>query len=313
MTHPHPHPETDDRDVPHLTRAVRWMIALNCAVFFLQLTVVGSSNMQEWLGFSVEKFPGGWWTIVASMFVHDGYGQGLWLLALNVCTLYLFGPRLEHSWSAVEFTRYYLLCGLGGWLLHVLLARDALFTGATSAVFGVALAYGIRWPDEPVRLGGVLAVRAAWTVPLLVGVNLVSGVLAGDRTGGAAYLSHLGGLGAGWLLLRWSAASLDRLRQRVSPLPDLPDETPRAVPRALPRSRGERHRDIDEIVAQSNAALRRRTAAAPPAPPAPTRTAAAPADLDSVLDKISERGIDSLTIEERRLLEERSRELRRKQ
>lgn len=283
---------------------------MNVAVFFVQFTIVGSSNMQEWLGFSHEKLPSGWWTLISSMFVQAGYWQGLWPLALNVYALYLFGPRLEHSWSPGEFTRYYLLCGLGGWLLYVLLARGALLTGAGAAVMGVSLAYAMRWPDEEIRLLGVVPMRAGWLVALLVGVNLISGVSAGDRTGGVAYLVHLGGLGAGWLILRWSAAaSLDRLRQRVSPLPDLPDETPRAVPRSLPRSR-ERNRDIDEIVAQSNAALRRRASAAPPAP---VRAADAPADLDSVLDKISEHGIESLTSEERRLLEERSRELRRKQ
>lgn len=311
MTHPHPQsqPDTDERDVPRMTRAVRWMIALNVAVFFLQLTVVGSSNMQEWLGFTNQKLPSGWWTLISFMFVQDGYWQGLWPLAVNVYTLYLFGPRLEHSWSAAEFTRYYVLCGLGGWLLHVLLAGSALLTGAGAAVMGVALAYAMRWPDEEVRLAGVVPMRASRLAILLVFVILITGVSAGDHTGGVTFLVHLGGLGAGWLILRWSAAaSLDRLRQRVSPLPDLPDETPRAVPRSLPRSR-ERNRDIDEIVAQSNAALRRRAAAAPPAPAG----APAPADLDSVLDKISERGIDSLTSEERRLLEERSRELRRKQ
>lgn len=312
MTHPHPQSQSDadERDVPRMTRAVRWLIALNVAVFFLQLTLVGSSNMQAGLGFSYDELPGSWWTLVTSMFVHNGHGEGLWLLLLNVYALYVFGPRLEHSWSATEFTRYYLLCGLGGWLLHVFLAQDALLTGATSAVFGVAIASAIRWPNEEVRALGVIPMPVAWLVGLVVALNLVVGVTGGAGAGGAAYLVHVGGLAAGWLILRWSAAaSLDRLRQRVSPLPDLPDETPRAVPRSLPRSR-ERNRDIDEIVAQSNAALRRRAASAPPAP---TPAAAAPADLDSVLDKISERGIDSLTSEERRLLEERSRELRRKQ
>ena len=84
----------------------------------------------------------------------------------------------------------------------------------------------------------------------------------------------------------------------------------RRAPEAPSAERLKIERRIDEIVAQSNAALRRRAAAAPPTP---ARAAAAPADLDSVLDKISERGIESLTSEERRLLEERSRELRRKQ
>jgi membrane associated rhomboid family serine protease len=297
---------TDGNDVPRMTRAVRWMIALNAAVFFVQVTLVGSSNMQAWLGSASEKMPGGWWNLVTYPFVHGS----LLHLALSLATLWLFGPRLEQAWSAGEFTRYYLICGFGGWLCHVLFVRDGLLIGASAATLGVVLAYGARWADDEVSLFGAMPVRVKWVAALLVGAHLGVGLTLSGPAGGAGYLAHLGGLAAGWLLLRWSAAaSLDRLRQRVSPLPDVPDEPPRAVPRSLPRSR-ERNRDIDEIVAQSNAALRRQTL---PAPPGPARAALSAGDLNSVLDKISEQGIDSLTSVERRLLEELSRELRRKQ
>ena len=49
------------------------------------------------------------------------------------------GPRLERGWSAGEFTRSYVVCGLGGWFLHVLLVRESLLIGASAAVFGVML------------------------------------------------------------------------------------------------------------------------------------------------------------------------------
>lgn len=297
---------TDDTEAPRLTRAVQRFIALNVAVYFLQLTLVGSGNMQAALGFSWERLPDASWTVVTVvtyMFVHGGF----WPLALNLYMLFLFGPRLEHAWSAGEFTRYYLLCGLGGWFFHVLFAREALLVGSTAAVLGVALAYAMRWPDDEMYVLGVLPMRVKWVAALLAAVSLGWGMATSDPGGGIAYLSHAGGMAAGWLLLRSStSASLDRFRQRVSPQPDVPDEPPRAIPRSLPRSR-ERGREIDEIVAQSNAALRR-----PPAPP-PSARPAVPVDLNSVLDKISQQGIDSLTIEERRLLEEMSRELRRKE
>ena len=78
----------------------------------------------------------------------------------------------------------------------------------------------------------------------------------------------------------------------------------------MPRTR-ERTREVDDIVAQSQQAVSQRVA--PAAPSAPIR---APrerlTELDRVLDKISELGIDSLTGEERRILEERSRELRKR-
>ena len=304
MTHAH----ASETEAPRLTRAVRRLIALNVAVYFLQLAVVGTDNMQRALGFSWGRLPEASWavvTVVTYMFVHGGF----WPLVLNLYLLFLFGPRLERAWSAGEFTRYYLLCGLGGWFLHVLFAREALLVGATAAVLGVALAYAVRWPDEEMYVLGLVPMRVRWVAALLAAVVLSWGVAAGGSTGGLASLAHAGGMAAGWLLLRSSAgATLDRFRQRVSPLPDVPEEAPRAIPRSLPRSR-ERGREVDDIVAQSHAALRRRPA---PAPPSAARHLS-PTDLNAVLDKISQRGLESLTSDERRLLEEMSRELRRKE
>jgi membrane associated rhomboid family serine protease len=294
----------DDTDAPRMTRAVQWLIAINVAIYFLQLTVVGARNMEFALGFQVSDLGHAWWTIVSYMFVHGG----LWHIALNMYTLYLFGPRVEHSWSPGEFTRYYVLCGLGGWFAHLLFARESLLVGASAAVFGVTLAYVRRWPDEELYLFGVLPIKAKWLVPLLVTTNLVSGVFAGESGGGVAYMAHLGGLAAGWLYLRTSSSTgIDKLKQRVSQVPDIPDEPPRAVPRSLPRSR-EKAQEVDDIVAKSKAMTTRRPAVLPPvAKP----TVARASDLDHVLDKISEHGLDSLTSEERRLLEEMSKKLRR--
>jgi membrane associated rhomboid family serine protease len=299
MTHAFP----DETDAPRLTRAVQWLLALNAGVYFLQMTVVSPAIMQQALGSSWGSWSEAWWTTGTYMFVHGSF----WHLALNMYTLFLFGPRLEHAWGTREFTRFYLLCGIGGWAAQMLLVRQGLLIGASAAVLGVLLAYALRWPDDEVYVLGVLPMRVKWIVALLVGVNLTGGLLAGESGGGVAYLAHLGGMATGWVLLRTSAGvSIDRMRQRVSPLPDTPEETPRAVPRSMPRSR-ERGRDIDDIVAQSNAALRRNAA---PSPPMSARPEPAAADLNTVLDKISRQGIDSLTGEERRLLEDKSRELR---
>jgi membrane associated rhomboid family serine protease len=312
----------DEQETPRWTRAVQWIVALNLAVYFLQITVVGAANMQLALGFTSRNLTSASWTVLTVgtyMFVHGGF----WHLALNMYTLYLFGRRVEQSWSPGEFTRYYLLCGLGGWFFHLLFAREGLLVGASAAVLGVALAYATRWPDDEIYVLGVIPMKVKWLMALIVGVNLLGGIAGGGAGSGVAYLAHLGGLATGWLYLRSSSvASIDRLRQRVSAIPDVPDELPRAVPRSLPRSRG-RETDrsaadkpasdkstIDEIVAQSNAAVGRRLAAAQrPA----LRVAERMKDIDSVLDKISARGIESLTTEERQMLEDRARQLRSEQ
>jgi len=295
----------DDIDTPRLTKAVQWLLAINVAVYFLQVTVVGGQNMLPLLGFQLHDMPAAWWTIGTYMFVHGGF----WQLAFNMYMLYVLGPRVEHAWTASEFTKLYFAAGLVGWAFHLIFAREALLIGASSAVLGVALAYAIQWPDDEVFLLGVLPLRVKWMIVLLVSLNLIVGMAGGGGGGGVVYLAHLGGLVGAWVYLRMAStgARLERIKQRVSPVPDLPDEPPRAVPRSMPRAR-EKGNDIDDLVARSNAAVvRRPTREVRPDEGKPATKAS---ELDIVLDKISQHGIESLTSSERLLLEQWSRELR---
>ena len=296
-----------DSDVssPRMTRAVRWLIAVNLAVFFVQLTLVRPLDLQQALGFRKTSLGQQWWTIGTYMFVHSGF----WHLALNMYVLGQFGPRLEWRWGARDFVRYYLFCGLGAWFAHLaLVGGDTSLLGAGGAVLGVVLAYAMLWGDERVFLLGTIPVSVRWLALSLGGILLVFGMAETTVQNGAAYLAHLGGIAAGLLYLRTSATvSLSRLRKGVSQVPDEPDDAPpRAVPRVLPHSRARERENIDDLVARSNAAV-----ANHPSPrPVARDPLAEPAALDRLLDKISANGIDSLSREERKLLDEASRRLR---
>jgi membrane associated rhomboid family serine protease len=299
------YPFADESETPPITPAVQWLIAINVAIFFLQLTIVSPADMQGALGFTLGDLGGSWWTVVTYMFVHAGF----WHLALNMYTLWIFGRRLEHAWSPGAFTRFYIFCGLGGWLFHLPFAKTSLLLGASAAIFGVMLAYAMRWPDDEVLLFFVIPIKVKWLVVMLGAVNLIQGMgmLVGGARSGPAYLAHLGGLIFGWLYLRTpSAQSLERLQKRVAQIQDIPDEPPRAIPRSLPRPR-ERGSEVDEVVAKSKAIATKRPAS--PAAAAPARDPRAE-ELNAVLDKISEHGLASLSKEERRLLEEMSKRLR---
>lgn len=300
---------TDDHEPPRLTPAVLWLIALNVAVFFVQLTL--QQDLPQYLGFAAGEVGARPWTAGTYMFAHAGF----WHLAMNMYTLWAFGPRLERAWSTRQFGTFYLWCGIGGLAAHALLVRDGgTLVGASAAVFGLLYAYARRWPDDEVLLFGVVPMKVRWLVGLLVAVNLVMGMLAmGQGGGGVAYLAHLGGVAFGWLWFRRPAApNVERLRQRVAPAPDVSDEPPRAVPKTLPRPR-ERVSETDEVVEKSKALTAKPQPVRPTAPARPV-AAAAPAPrsaaLDLVLDKISEHGLSSLTTEERRVLEEESEKLR---
>jgi len=302
------HSATDEYDVPRLTPAVQWLIAINVAIYFLQLTLVRQSDMVAALAF---KSPGDLtqrpWTIVTYMFVHAGFLH----LAFNMWMLWLFGPRLEQAWGQRSFSFYYLLCGLGGWLADLLIVHNGTpLLGATAAIFGVMLAYAMRWPDDELRVFPLVfvAMKVRWFVVLLAAWSLIIGVMTLEPAEGTAYMAHLGGFAIGWLYLRAaSVSSLDRLRQRMSQIPDVPDEPPRAIPRTHTRSR-ERTTEIDEIVARSNAMASKRqsTTLSLSAKDGKQRIE----QLNLVLDKISERGLASLSGDERRLLEEMSKQLR---
>lgn len=295
-------------DHPRLTPAVQGIIAVNVGIAFLQLAGIWRpEEMQALLGFQMHDLQGAWWKALTYMFAHGG----LLHLAGSTYMLLLFGPRVEHAWGTGSFLRFYVVCGLGGWLAYVMFARDGLLLGSSAALYGVMVAYAAQWRDEELHLGGVIPVKVRWVIAAFVAVDLTLGLsdAYADIPTGTAALAHLGGLLTGWLYLRTpSAQRLDWLRQRINQVPDVPDEPPRAVPRQAPRPR-ERGSEADEVVAKSNA-LAMRPALPKPAPRPPVAPVAAGSELDVLLDKISASGLDSLTSEERRRLEEASKRLK---
>lgn len=299
-------PGDDDRHPPGMTPAVRVLIALNVAVFFLQLTLVGAGDLFRWLAYSASTVAAKPWTVITYAFVH----AGAWHLLSNLWLLFVFGPRLEHSFGTKRFTIYYLTCALGGWIAHAMVApREGILLGASAAVLGVLLAYAVRWPDDEVQVFPLfISVKVKWVVLVLGGINLLFGLTTAGASSGVAYGAHLGGLAAGGIFLYFmSGAGLDGVRRRVSTIPDDSDEPPRAIPQQPTRSR-ERTTAADDAVARSNATM---VAPSPRPSPLSSRVGARKTEeLNLVLDKISRLGLDSLTAEERSLLEEMSRQLR---
>ncbi|MBC7789884.1 MAG: rhomboid family intramembrane serine protease [Anaerolineae bacterium] len=293
---------TDEQDRFRLPPAVQALIAINVLIYFVQLTVVGDA-MRGALAFELSQLTREPWTAVTYMFVHAGF----WHLAVNMYGLWLFGQRVERAWTSRGFVGYYLLCGIGGWLVHLMFVRNGFLLGASAGVFGVMLAYAMRWPDDEILLFFVIPLKMKWAVVLFAAIDLAFGLAGGGGTG-VGHFAHLGGFATGWLYLRWTqtSPSLERLRQRMSQVPDIPDETPRAIPRSHPRPR-ERGGEIDEVVARSNAITAKRVTGSTLTKRVSKSKVEA---LNGVLDKISRQGLGSLTAEEKKLLEEMSRWLR---
>jgi membrane associated rhomboid family serine protease len=287
-----------------LTAGVQALIVSNLAVAFLQAVgVLPYADLAAWFGFDLGSLPSRWWTPITYMFVH----VGVWHVLANMYGLYLFGPRLEQTLGSKKFAWFYVFCGLGGVVFQMLFIRTGGLVGASAAVFGVMTAYAMQWPDDEIYLMFVLPMRVRTLVVALFVFNLVMGVVATGDGGGTniAYFAHVGGVIAAYAYMRMAASTgIDQVRQRVASLPDA-DEPPRAIPRNLPRR--ERGDEVDDIVAKSKAIAAKRAVTLAPS----SRRREAKADeLNRVLDKISETGIESLTGDERKVLEEMSRRLR---
>lgn len=293
--------ESEHHDQTRITPAVRWLTIAWLATALVQATIVTPADLTGWLGFSSAHVGQAWWTVETYALIH----AGAWPLVVSILALLIFGPRLEQLWGTRAFATFFLWCVAGGALVHALFVRGGTLEGPAAGIFGVMLAYAWLWPKDELFLFGVLPVRVWTLVTIVTAVVLSLGVSAGGVSGWG-YLAQLGGFGfAALYLKRPDPARIDELRHRMSPAPDPTDETPRAIPRTMPRAR--RGEEVDEIVAQSKAAVAKH----------PVRTArgSRPRDakreaLNRVLDKISEQGLDSLSAEDRTLLEEMSRRLR---
>jgi membrane associated rhomboid family serine protease len=289
-------------DSPRVTRAVQWLLALNIGVYFLQLTLFGSDAVYSALALDPARFPADWWTVVTYMFVHA------WLahLAFNMFTLWMFGPRLEQEWGTRTFVRFYLWSGLGGAIAHLLFAQHTSVIGASGAISGVLVAYALRWPDEEVYLFGVIPMRSRWLVVALLAMNIIFALSPSSRID---WTAHVGGMAFGWIFLKlYSVGGINRVRGWVSAVPDDSEDMPRAVPRNRSPMR-DRAGGVDEVIARSNAIVLRESKPIQHVPKQESPKEYA-AKVNRVLDKISQHGIESLTREERRILEEMSRRLR---
>ncbi|MGD2134923.1 MAG: rhomboid family intramembrane serine protease [Gemmatimonadales bacterium] len=268
-----------------LTPWVRGLIAANAAVYLLQLTLFTGPWFGETFAFDPSGVGRQWWGFATYMFVHVGFLH----LALNVLMLFIFGPAVEERLGGTAFAAYYALCGVGGAVASLALSLVlplAPLVGASAAVFGVALAFAVHWPDHPIYVFPIpFPIKAKWLALVLATLALVAAMRG--SADGVAHFAHVGGLLAGFLYLRSEESVRQRARKAFQP---------RVPAHVVPRTH--RREPVQEEEPQAAVA------------PAPTEPAPEQDEVDRLLDKISESGLDSLTPDERRLLDDVSRQLR---
>jgi membrane associated rhomboid family serine protease len=151
------------------------------------------------------------WQLVTYMFLHENMGH----IFFNMLTLWMIGVELERMWGTKYFTKFYLTCGLGAGLTQVLLGlvpgaigSQFYYTatlGASGAIYGLLLAFGLYFPTRPFLIFFVFPVPAKALVMILGGMSLL---LALGGGGGIAHTAHLGGLITGYLYLKGKRINL---------------------------------------------------------------------------------------------------------
>jgi len=192
------------RSVPYVTYA---LVAINVVVFFLELNN-GDTFIQEWAfipaRFSADptaNLP----TVFSAMFMHGG-----WLhLGGNMLYLWIFGDNVEDRFGHVKYLLFYLLAGIAATFAQyfVLPESNVPNVGASGAIAGVLGAYILMFPRARINvlLGrSVVAMPALVVLGFWIVLQLVSGVGSIARTdadvGGVAYMAHVGGFVAGFLM-----------------------------------------------------------------------------------------------------------------
>ncbi len=242
---------------------IKSLIIINLAIWVL-VTLTGTERALfplfglvprlVWSSFMV-------WQPFTYMFLHAGF----WHVALNMFVLWMFGSELEREWGGASFLRYYFITGVGAGLVTIFFSLNSTIPviGASGAIYGVLLAYGLAYPNREVYLYFMFPVKVKYFVGFLAIMAFLASLQPGVST--ISHLTHLSGMAIGWVYLKsgWRS-SWYRLSQRVANL-----QQERQVRKEFPESR-----EDEDLRYQ----------------------------VDRILDKISTEGFASLSEEEQELL-----------
>ncbi|MEK7953866.1 rhomboid family intramembrane serine protease [Luteolibacter soli] len=273
---------------PPMPVVTKWLLISNAILFLIDLFTRPRGGEYGVLNanfcFTIESAfrEGRIWELLTFQFLHF---SPLHIIA-NCLGIYFFGPWAERWWGSRRFLIFYLLCGVAGALFFTLLTltgilpgRDvtAPLIGASAGIYGILLSIAVIDPNARARLIfppiEVTMRRLALIVMGIAVLMIVLDNLAGGRpslnSGGEA--GHLGGAILGFLLTRF--------------------------PQLLGKGSPKEEKIIRPKEFRQKSKLRPRTSV----------DIATASDVDRILDKINREGIQSLTDEEREILQQASK------
>jgi membrane associated rhomboid family serine protease len=153
------------------------------------------------------------WQIVTYAFLHGSIAH----IFFNMFALYIFGVVIERTLGVKRYLFYYFVCAITAAITHLLVARFITggfypTIGASGAIFGVLLAFGMLYPHQRIYLWFALPMPA-WVFVTGYGIlELVLGVTGYQA--GVAHFAHLGGMIGGIILMLYWLGKLPLKPQR---------------------------------------------------------------------------------------------------
>lgn len=213
------------RNIPVVTKN---LLIINILVFIATYVLRGLNiDLNDILGLHFFLAPDfRIWQFFTYMFMHGGFTH----ILMNMFMLWMFGMVVENVWGPRKFLFYYIVCGVGAglcqelaqygtYLVEGLAHFDSVKIGATvlpmkvylnmmntvgasGAIYGVLLAFGMLFPEERMFIIPIpIPIKAKWIVMGSIVVELFSAI--GTSNDGVAHLAHLGGMLFGFILIRY--------------------------------------------------------------------------------------------------------------
>ncbi|MFB0526323.1 MAG: rhomboid family intramembrane serine protease [bacterium] len=248
-------------------RAIKWLIIANVSVYLVQV-FVGRNFFYTFGLVPYRVVKSLWlWQIITHMFLHGG----LFHLLINLFVLWMFGKPIEREWGTSSFLKYYFTCGLGASIFILITSLNSRIpvVGASGAIYGILVAFAMLYPDSIIYLYFLFPIKAKHFAVLIGAVAFLGGISGGGSN--IAHFGHLGGLLVGYVYLKFPLWKYRFHPERLITFLRLPKISLRRRKKYQTKSY-----EIEQRVNQ-------------------------------ILDKILLQGVDSLTAEEKRIMDEYSR------
>ena len=181
------------------TNAIKVLVSVNFGIFVLQTL----SNAEGLFFPLFGLVPRMVWSelMIWQPFTYLFFHGGIWHVLINMFVLWMFGSELERLWGKSHFLKFYFVTGVGSGFLTMLFSLQSItpIVGASGAVYGVLLAYGLTYPNRQIYLYGIIPIKSIWFV---IGIGMIAFMSSFNNISQVSHITHLSGMLIGYLMLK---------------------------------------------------------------------------------------------------------------